>query len=326
MPVTSVEKNLDQLIITITAEFAAPLSRLWDAYADPRTIERFWGPPAYPATFLRHDATPGGRSVYKMTGPTGDEHYGCWEWTSVTAPASFEIVDRFADETGAPNTDLPATRVTFAFDEVGAGSRLVTTSRFDSLDQLKQLLDMQMLEGTTEAMSQIDAVLADLAAFAADRAVEAQILSDTQVRFARVIRGSVDQVWRAHNDSDLMKQWLLGPDGWTMPVCEIATNVGDSYRHMWEPEGGGEGFGFTGELLESEAPYRAVTTESMIGMDGSTRNELTLTPVDGGTLLSIVITYANAEMRDVVLATGMTGGMETSYARLEALLETSVNA
>ncbi len=81
---------------------------------------------------------------------------------------------------------------------------------------------MQMLEGTKEAMSQIDAVLADLAAFASDRAVEAQILSDTQVRVARVIRGSVEQVWRAHNDADLMKQWLLGPDGWTMPVCEIA--------------------------------------------------------------------------------------------------------
>ncbi len=119
-----------------------------------------------------------------------------------------------------------------------------------------------------------------------------------------------------------MKQWLLGPDGWTMPVCEIATKVGDSYRYMWEPEGGGEGFGFTGELLESQAPYRAVTTEAMIGMDfPATLNELTLTPVAGGTLLSLVITYANAEQRDAVLATGMTGGMETSYVRLEELLE-----
>jgi uncharacterized protein YndB with AHSA1/START domain len=168
-------------------------------------------------------------------------------------------------------------------------------------------------------------VLADLAAFAADRVAEAQILSDTQIRVARVIRGSIDQVWRAHYDADLMKQWLLGPDGWTMPVCEIATEVGDRYRYEWAPEGGGEGFGFTGELLESQPPYRAVTTESMIGTDfPSTLNELTLTPVEDGTLLSIVITYANAEMRDAVLATGMTGGMETSYARLEGLLEARV--
>jgi len=213
--------------------------------------------------------------------------------------------------------------VTFAFEPTDSGSRLTTISRFDSLEQLEQLLAMQMLEGTKEAMSQIDAVLADLAAFASDRAAEAQILSDTQVRVARVIRGSLEQVWRAHNDADLMKQWLLGPDGWTMPVCEIAANVGDSYRYVWERDGGGDSFGFTGELLESEPPYRAVTTEAMIGLDApATLNELTLTPVEGGTLLSLMITYANAEQRDAILATGMTGGMETSYARLEGLLET----
>ena len=320
MPITSVEKDLDNLTITIVADFAAPVTRLWDAYADPRQIERFWGPPSYPATFLRHDVAVGGRSVYKMTGPTGDEHYGCWEWADLTHGASFEVVDWFADETGAPNTALPGTHVTFAFTATDGGSRLTTLSRFDSLEQLQQLLEMQMLEGTTEAMAQIDDVLADLAAFASDRAVEAQVLSDTQVRVARVIRGTVEQAWHAHSDAELMKKWLLGPDGWTMPVCEIAANVGDTYRYEWAPEGGGEGFGFTGELLESEKPYRQVTTESMIGMPGQTLNELTLTPVEGGTLLALVITYADAEMRDMILATGMTDGMETSYARLEGLL------
>ena len=128
-------------------------------------------------------------------------------------------------------------------------------------------------------------------------------------------------VFEAFTKPDLVRQWLLGPDGWTMPVCEVATRVGESYRYVWEPTGGGDGFGFTGELLESEAPYRAVTTEAMIGMDfPGTLNELTLTPVEAGTLLSLVITYANIEQRDAILATGMTGGMETSYARLEGLL------
>ncbi len=324
MPVTSIEKDLDTLSLTIVADFAAPLARLWDAYVDPRTIERFWGPPTYPSTFLRHDAAIGGRSVYFMTGPEGDTHYGCWEWTHVAAPTSFDVTDWFADETGVPNTELPGTRMSFAFAETESGSRLTTTSTFGSLEQMQQLLDMGVLEGTKQGMAQIDAVLADLAAFASDRAVDAQVLSDTQVRIARVIRGSVAQVWQAHNDPDLMKRWLLGPDGWTMPVCEVATNVGDSYRYMWEPEGGGEGFGFTGELLESKAPYRAVTTEAMIGLDApATCNELTLTAVEGGTLLSLLITYANAEHRDAVLASGMTGGMETSYARLEGLFETA---
>lgn len=149
-----------------------------------------------------------------------------------------------------------------------------------------------------------------------------QVLRDTQVRVARIIRGPGDQVWHAHTDAALMKQWLLGPDGWSMPVCEVATTVGDSYRYEWKRAGGDERFGFTGELLESEKPYRAVTTEAMIGMDfPATLNELTLTAVEGGTLLSLVITYANAEQRDAVLTTGMTDGMETSYQRLEGLLQ-----
>ena len=322
MPVTSVEKDLDQFTITIDADFAVPLRRLWDAYTDPRQIERFWGPPTYPATFLRHDAAVGGRSIYKMTGPAGDEHYGYWDWTSVDAPHAFEVLDAFADAEGTPNTDLPVTRMVFAFTETDEGSHLTTTAHFGSLEQMQQLVEMGMEEGSRLAMAQIDAVLADLADFAAGRATEAQVLSDTQVRVARVIRGTVQQVWRAHNDADLMRQWLLGPDGWSMPVCEIAAKVGDSYRYEWEQEGGGERFGFTGELLESSEPYRAVTTEAMIGMDfPATLNELTLTPVEGGTLLTLLITYANAEQRDAVLATGMTDGMETSYARLERLLE-----
>lgn len=324
MPVISAEKDLDALTITIVAEFAAPLRRLWDAYTDPRQIERFWGPPTYPATFLRHDATAGGRSTYKMTGPEGDEHYGCWEWKSVQASVAFEVADSFANAKGEPNTDLPTTHMCFAFEAMDGGSRLVTTSRFDSLGHLEQLLEMGMLEGARAAMSQIDTVLADHSAFAADRATEVQILGDTQIRVTRVIRGSAEHVWHAHNDANLIKKSLLGPDGWTMPVCEIATKVGDSYRYEWENEASGDRFGFTGELLESEPPHRAVTTEAMIGVDfPATLNELTLTPVEGGTLLSLVITYANAEQRDTVLVTGMTNGMETSYARLEGILQSA---
>lgn len=115
-----------------------------------------------------------------------------------------------------------------------------------------------------------------------------------------------------------MRRWLLGPDGWWMPVCEVATEVGGSYRYEWETEDGLQRFGFEGELLESMPPYRSVTTERMIGMEGpSTTNEMTLTPYGAGTLLSLVITYPNAEVRDTVLGTGMTDGMERSYARLE---------
>ena len=321
MPVTSVEKDLDNLTLTIVADFAAPLQRVWDAYMDPRKIEKFWGPPEFPATFTRHDAAAGGRTNYVMTGPDGSRHCGYWNWVSVDAPYSFEVQDGFAHPDGTPNDDMPQMRMTFVFAPTDAGSRMTTTSVFSSAEEWNTVMAMGMEEGARSAMSQIDAVLADLAAFAATLPTDAQLLSDTQVRVARVVRGTVDQVWRAHHEPALMQRWLLGPDGWTMPVCEVARSVGDTYRYEWEQDGGGNRFGFTGELLESVPPRRAVTTEAMIGADYPPAvNELTLTPVEGGTLLSLVITYADREMRDMVLATGMTTGMETSYARLEDVL------
>lgn len=316
MPLTSVTKDPAALTMTVIADFPVRVRRLWDAYLDPRQLERFWGPPTYPARFARHDAAAGGLSSYAMTGPGGDVSRGYWQWISVEPLKSFEVLDGFAGPDGAPNAEMPSMRMVFEFETTAAGSRVTTTTTFGSAEELAVVLDMGMEEGLTAAMGQMDQVLADLRSFAADLPVQAQVLSDTQVRVSRVIRGSVDAVWRAHQEKGLLQTWLLGPEGWTMPVCEVATRVGDSYRYEWEK--GGDRFGFEGELLESLPPFRSVSTERMIGMPGEgTTNELTLTPVTGGTLLSILITYPNAEVRDIVLGTGMIDGMETSYRRLE---------
>lgn len=318
MPLISFTKDPANLSMTVVAEFGATVERVWDAYADPRQLEKFWGPVEWPATFTRHDFAVGGRSDYYMTGPDGEKRGGSWTFTAVDPYRSFSAIDGFATDDGQVNDELPIMGMTFTFEAIAAGTRVTTVTTFASVEAIEEVLAMGMEEGMTSAMSQIDGVLADLATFAATLPVAAQILSDTQVRVSRVIRGTVDQVWRAHHEPELMKKWLLGPDGWTMPVCEIAANVGETYRYFWEPEGEGEGFGFDGELLESNPPYRAVTTEHMTGTDyQSTVNELTLTPTTGGTLLSLVITYPNAEVRDIVLVTGMTSGMETSYVRLE---------
>jgi uncharacterized protein YndB with AHSA1/START domain len=324
MPITSVEKDLDALTMTVTADFAASRQRLWEAYTDPRQIERFWGPVDWPATFTRHDVFVGGRSAYVMTGPDGERSAGFWEFLAVDDGRFFEVRDGFADEHGDENPAMPSMRMTFSFEDHDVGSRLVTTAYFASLDQLEQLLEMGMEQGMASAMGQIDAVLADLESFAAGRGTDLQILSDTQIRVSRIIRGDVEQVWRAHHDPVLLRQWMLGPDGWTMPVCEPTTEIGGTYRYEWAPEqpsGEREGFGFEGELLEFEPPHRAVTTERMIGMDGpGATNEMTLTPRPDGTLLSVVISYPSVDVRDTVLGTGMVDGVETSYARLEEVL------
>src|SRR4029079_6670957 len=88
MPVTDVQQDLDNLTLTVTADFAAPVARIWQVYADPRQLEKVWGPPTYPATVVEHDLTPGGRVTYYMTGPTGDKQAGYW---SITAgPARYK--------------------------------------------------------------------------------------------------------------------------------------------------------------------------------------------------------------------------------------------
>lgn len=318
MPITDVISNAKDLTLTVIADYPVSVTRLWDAYADPRQLERFWGPVEWPATFTRHDMAVGGYSNYYMTGPDGTQSRGWFRFLSVEPYRSFEVEDGFADEHGVPNESMPTMRMIFTFEATESGSRFRSTTFFASLESMETLVQMGMMEGMKSAMSQIDATLTDLASFAIGRATEAQLLNDTQVRVSRVIRGNVDHVWRAHHEPALMQRWLLGPDGWTMPVCEVAQQVGDPYRYEWASADGAHRFGFEGELLESAAPHRAVTTERMVDTPGpSTRNELTLTAVDGGTLLSLVITYPSQELRDMILATGMTTGMETSYARLE---------
>lgn len=325
MPVIAVEQDPEIPSVTIVAEFPVPLRRLWDAYVDPRQLERFWGPPEWPATFTRHDVRLGGRSDYHMTGPDGEQSAGFWIFENIDAPHSFEVRDGFSQLDGTPNTELPSMRMVFEFEDTQSGSQLTTTTYFNSAAELEQLLDMGMLEGTQAAMGQIDEVVTDDSSWSSQLPTQMQYLTDTIVRVSRVLRGSVDQVWRAHHDPELVREWMLGPKGWHMPVCEIGETPGDTYRYEWETLEGRDRFGFTGEVLEIDPPHRDVVTEGMIGMDGpGTTNAMNLVDVADGTLLTLVITYPNVELRDEVLATGMVDGMESSYARLETLLASEV--
>lgn len=319
MPITSVDTDHDNLTLTIVADFAASKERLWEAYADPRLIEQFWGPETYPARFSRHDMHPGGQSRYEMVGPAGEKSRGYWEFLSVDRPNSFEVLDGFAGDDGEPDSDMPRMRIVFAFEETAEGSRLTATTHFNSLAELEQLVGMGMIEGTKSAMSQIDAVLADLTTLAADLPAHAQQLSDTAVRISRVIRGSVSDVWRAHHDADLLRRWQPGPDGWEMTECIPPAEAGTVYRFRWETTAG-EACTISGEVRQSEPENRIVQSERMDGIPSETIDEMTLTPVAGGTLVSHVVTYASTQERDVALASRMTDGMEAGYARLEEIL------
>lgn len=323
MPVTAVTTDPETLTMTLQAEFAAPVERLWSAFTDPRQLERFWGPPGWPATFTAFDLTVGGRADYHMTSPRGEEAHGSWEFLAIDAPNGFEVLDTFADADGNPVDDLPASRMTFRFIATDEGSRLETVSHLTSAEALEQLMAMGAVEGSTMAINQLDRVLDGLREYAQGKGTQTEIIDDTHVRITRLIAGPIDLVWRAHQEPELMRQWLLGPDGWRMSVCEVDSRVGGRYQYEWEPTGDtvGERFGFDGETLLIDAPSRAVTTEHMTGTDfPSTLNDLELYEEDGVTLITLVIEYPDRQTRDMVLATGMTDGMEASYARLEGVL------
>ena len=165
MTVTAVQKDPEALTLTLTAEFDATPDRIWDLWADPRQLERWWGPPGYPATFTTHDLAPGSRVQYHMTTPTGDQPRGYWDIVEVEPPSRLVIQDGFANDDGTPNDDFPTGEMVVIIESIGLGrTRMSIENRFPSTEAMEQLVAMGQVEGMTEAMGQIDAILAEDAA------------------------------------------------------------------------------------------------------------------------------------------------------------------
>jgi uncharacterized protein YndB with AHSA1/START domain len=162
MTVTAVRKDPATLTMTMEAEFEASPERIWKLWADPRQLERWWGPPTYPATFTTHDLVPGGLVRYHMTGPAGEQPRGYWEVLEAEPPRSLVFRDGFANDDGSPNVDLPVTiaRVTIV-GIVGGRTRMTIESTFPSPEAMEQVLAMGAEEGLTQAIGQIDAILAE---------------------------------------------------------------------------------------------------------------------------------------------------------------------
>ena len=162
MTVTSVTKDAQALTLTLTAEFGATPDRVWQLWADPRQLERWWGPPTYPATVTAHDLRVGGRVEYHMTGPEGDQPKGSWVIDEVEPPHRLAFRDGFRNDDGSPNDELPISTGVVTIEEVGDGTtRMQIQTTFPSAEALEQMLAMGMEEGLTQAVGQIDAILAE---------------------------------------------------------------------------------------------------------------------------------------------------------------------
>jgi uncharacterized protein YndB with AHSA1/START domain len=162
MTVTAVQKDAHALTMTLTAEFAASPERVWQLWADPRQLERWWGPPTYPATVDAHDLRPGGRVAYHMTGPEGDQPRAYWDVLETDPPHRIVVRDGFANDDGTPNNEMPQNEFRVMIEPTGDGrTRMSIESRFSSREAMEQLVGMGMEEGLKQAVGQIDAILAE---------------------------------------------------------------------------------------------------------------------------------------------------------------------
>ncbi len=162
MPLTSITTDAAKLTITTVCDYPVAQQRLWEAFADPRQLERFWGPPAFPATFTLHDFRVGGRAKYYLDLPEGQKWHGSWKFTVVNPIDFFEAYD---GEDNAEDPNMPA-GMKFAFETTPTGSRLTIVTAFSSIEAMEQTAPA-MEEGSRAALPQLDAVLAEPSTLAA---------------------------------------------------------------------------------------------------------------------------------------------------------------
>lgn len=146
--------------------------------------------------------------------------------------------------------------------------------------------------------------------------------SERDVLVSRVFAAPRGMVFDAHTKPDLVRRWLLGPPGWTMPVCDIDLRVGGKYRYVWRHDASGQQMGVGGTFQEIARPSRIVMTQ-LFDEDWTGGETIVVTEFaeqQGKTTVRTKVQYASREARDAALKTGMTTGMEAGYQRLDELL------
>ena len=143
---------------------------------------------------------------------------------------------------------------------------------------------------------------------------------DREIVMKRTFDAPRDLVFDAFTKPELVKQWLLGPDGWTMPVCEIDLRVGGKYAYRWRSDSKGQEFGTAGTFREVTRPQRIVQTERMDGQPSEALNTTEFVEYAGQTTVTMTIVHESREIRDMVVETGMADGVAISYDRLAEML------
>ena len=159
MAVITTKKDVDNLTLTIVAELDASPDRVWEVWEHPRQLERWWGPPTYPATFTRHEFEVGGESRYFMTGADGHKPHGWWRINTIDKPNRIEFSNGLAGDDGEPIPGVEPMPTYVTLERADGGTRMTVVTRFLDVEQMDKMLGMGMEAGFGLAVGQIDALV-----------------------------------------------------------------------------------------------------------------------------------------------------------------------
>jgi uncharacterized protein YndB with AHSA1/START domain len=160
MTVISSIKDPVAMTLVVVSQFDATPEQVWDVWEDARKLERWWGPPTFPATFNRHDFVIDGQSRYYMTGPNGEQPHGWWRIRNIEKPHRIEFDNGLAGDDGEPVPGVEPMPSSVRFEAIDGGTRMTSTTNFTDVAQMEKMIDMGMQEGMEQAVGQIDALLA----------------------------------------------------------------------------------------------------------------------------------------------------------------------
>jgi uncharacterized protein YndB with AHSA1/START domain len=159
MSVTSVDKDLDDLTLTLVADFEAPVEAVWDLWADPQKLGQWWAPPGFSTTFEPYEMSAGAEMAHVMMSPEGEEHPGVWRIEAVDPPRSLELSDADVDDHGKPNDDLGITRIAIELSEHDGDTRMTMRTMFFSRSSMEEHAS-PFAEGLQMFVGRMDALLA----------------------------------------------------------------------------------------------------------------------------------------------------------------------
>lgn len=293
--------------LVATRWFDASPDLLFACWTQPNLIRQWLlGPDGWNMPECEVDLRVGGAYAYSWSHGDGRSMRMSGRFLEIDAPSRMVSTQLFDDDwTGGEVT------VTVEMLPERGGTLIRETSVYASAEARAGALATGMASGMETSFQRIEAITQP-------ETSQVRIENGTDVIVWRMFDAPPKTVFAAHTQPALVRRWLNGPDGWTMTGCDIDLKVGRTYRYAWEKDAGEGGFAFVGTFHEIEPPHRLVHSESMEGMAGESLVTSTFEARGDKTLLTVRMHFDSPETCQAAVSTGMTDGMETSYARLNA--------